>query len=50
MTNDFVLTMLLTFVYDRENENHWSLLIIRYSLLGVRLLASGNVWCGSDRD
>ena len=29
----FVLTMLLTFVYDRKNENHWSLLIIRYSLL-----------------
>ena len=29
----FVLTMLFTFVYDRKNENHWSLLIIRYSLL-----------------
>ena len=27
----FVLTML--FVYGRKNENHWSLLIIRYSLL-----------------
>ena len=25
--------MLVTFVYDRKNENHWSLLIIRYSLL-----------------
>ena len=25
--------MLFTFVYDRKNENHWSLLIIRYSLL-----------------
>ena len=23
--------MLFTFVYDRKNENHWSLLIIRYS-------------------
>ena len=32
----FVLTMLLTFVYDRKNENHWSLLIIRYSLLITR--------------
>ena len=29
----FVLSMLFTFVYDRKNENHWSLLIIRYSLL-----------------
>ena len=32
----FVLTMLFTFVYDRKNENHWSLLIIRYSLLITR--------------
>ena len=32
----FVLTMLFTFVYDRKNENHWSLLIIRYSLLGIQ--------------
>ena len=31
-----VLTMLLTFVYDRKNENHWSLLIICYSLLITR--------------
>ena len=29
----FVLKMLLTFVYDRKNENHWSLLITHYSLL-----------------
>ena len=29
----FVLTMLLTLAYDRKNENHWSLLIIGYSLL-----------------
>ena len=29
----FVLTMLLTFVYDRKNENHWSLLVTQYSLL-----------------
>ena len=28
--------MLFTFVYDRKNENHWSLLIIRYSLLGIQ--------------
>ena len=28
----FVLSMFFTFVYDRKNENHWSLLIIRYSL------------------
>ena len=27
----FVLTMLFTFVYDRKNENHWSLLVICYS-------------------
>ena len=26
----FVLKMLFTFVHDRKNENHWSLLIIRY--------------------
>ena len=32
----FVLTMLFTFVYDRKNENHWSLLGIRYSLLGIQ--------------
>ena len=32
----FVLKMLFTFVYDRENENDWSLLIIRYSLLITR--------------
>ena len=29
----FVLKMLFTFFYDRKNENHSSLLIIRYSLL-----------------
>ena len=28
----FVLKMLFTFVYECKNENHWSLLIIRYSL------------------
>ena len=34
----FVLEMLFsTFVYDRKNENHWSLLIIRYSLLGLKI-------------
>ena len=27
----FVLAMLFTFVYDRKNENHWSLFITRYS-------------------
>ena len=32
----FVLKMLFTFVYDRKNENHWSLLILRYSLLITR--------------
>ena len=32
----FVLKMLFTFVYDRKNENDWSLLIIRYSLLITR--------------
>ena len=32
----FVLTMLFAFVYDHKNENHWSLLIIRYSLLGLQ--------------
>ena len=29
----FVFKTLFTFVYDRKNENHWSLPIIRYSLL-----------------
>ena len=32
----FVLAMLFTFAYDRKNENRWSLLIIRYSLLITR--------------
>ena len=32
----FVLKMLFTLVYDRKNENHWSLLIIRFSLLITR--------------
>ena len=27
----FVLTMLFTFVSDRKNENHWSLLVTHYS-------------------
>ena len=31
----FTLTMIFTFVYDRKNEYHWSLLIIRYSLLVI---------------
>ena len=29
----FVLTMLFTFVYDRKNENHWSLLVTHDLLL-----------------
>ena len=29
----FILKMLFSFVYDLKNKNHWSLLIIRYSLL-----------------
>ena len=29
----FVLKLLFTLVYDRKNENYWSLLVIRYSLL-----------------
>ena len=33
MPMTFVLKMLFTLVYDRKNENHWSLLIIRYSVL-----------------
>ena len=32
----FVLKMLFTFVYDRKNENHLSLPVIRYSLLGIQ--------------
>ena len=32
----FVPTMLFTFVYDRKNENHWSLLVTHYSLLGIQ--------------
>ena len=28
----FVLAMLFTFVYDRKDENHWSLLVTHYSL------------------
>ena len=33
MTNDLRSCNVIYIVYDRENENHWSLLIIRYSLL-----------------
>ena len=29
----FVLTNVIYIVYDRKNENHWSLLITHYSLL-----------------
>ena len=29
----FALKMLFTLVYDRKNDNHWSLLIIRHSVL-----------------
>ena len=34
----FVLTKVIYIVYDRKNENHWSLLIThtRYSLLGIQ--------------
>ena len=34
----FVLTNVIYIVYDRKNENHWSLLILitRYSLLGIQ--------------
>ena len=32
----FVLKMLFTFVYNRKNENHWSLLVAHYSLLITR--------------
>ena len=32
----FVLKMLFTFVYDLKNENHWSLFITHYSLLGIQ--------------
>ena len=39
----FVLVkMLFTFVYDRKNENHWSSLIIRYSLLITRNTKPGS--------
>ena len=33
MTNDFLSYNVIYIVYDRKNENHWSLLIIRYLLL-----------------
>ena len=32
----FVLTNVIYIVYDRKNENHWSLLITCYSLLGIQ--------------
>ena len=32
----FVLTNVIYIVYDRKNENHWSLLITHYSLLITR--------------
>ena len=33
MTDDFCSYNVIYIVYDRKNENHWSLLIIRYALL-----------------
>ena len=36
MTNDFRSHNVIYIVYDRKNENHWSLLVIRYSLLITR--------------
>ena len=32
----FVLANVIYIVYDRKNENHWSLLITRHSLLITR--------------
>ena len=32
MTNDFRSYNVIYIVYDRKNENHWSLLITHYSL------------------
>ena len=33
VTNDFRPYHVIYIVYDHKNENHWSLLIIRYPLL-----------------
>ena len=36
MTNDFRSCNVIYIVYDRKNENHWSLLVTHYSLLGIQ--------------
>ena len=36
MTNDFRFLQFIYIVYDCKNENHWSLLIPCYSLLGIQ--------------
>ena len=36
MTNDFRSYNVIYIVYDRKNENRWSLLITRYSLLVIQ--------------
>ena len=36
MTNDFRSYNVIYIVYDRKNENHWSLLVTHYSLLGIQ--------------
>ena len=36
MTNDFRCYNVIYIVYNRKNENYWSLLITRYSLLITR--------------
>ena len=36
MNNDFRSYNVIYILYDSKNENHWSLLIIRYSLLGIQ--------------
>ena len=41
----FVVTNVIYIVYDRKNENHWSLLITRYSLLGIQTPSGKFVSC-----
>ena len=45
----FVLTSVVYIVYDRKNENHWSLLNTRYSLLGIQTLGKIFNVCVSKR-
>ena len=49
MTDDFLSYNVIYIVYDRENENHWSLLITSISLL-INVVLSHNLLYSQNRN